>query len=278
MGVITREQLAWFAGRWDHPQHLAIPLDDRGLNLADGVFETLLWGPGGAAFWPQHWQRLQRGCALLGLTPEPQSGQTQALAAEGFQRLRPSSGHGALRITLSRGSGPRGLAPPQHQQVRLWLQFQTITPCFDPVHVITSQLVRRHGNSASSRCKTLSATDAVIARREAAMASADDALLLSATGHYCCGTAANLWLRRGESWITPGLAQGCLPGIMRGQLLQHPGNHEAPISREALLASGGFLINSLSCRPIHSIDGQVLSHQLHPMETEQLFDQILMDP
>ena len=274
MSGAPAESLAWFAGRWDSPQRLAVPLDDRGLNLADGVFETLLWRSDGPVLWPHHWQRLQQGCALLGLEPEPDTARTQALAAEGFRRLSSSSGQAALRITISRGSGQRGLALPQPQQPRLWLQFNTITPCFDPVDVITSRLVRRHGDCASSRCKTLNYTDAVIARHEARMAQADDALLLSGTGHYACATAANLWIRRGMDWLTPGLDQGCLPGIMRGQLLQHPDCREHLISRQALLAGGGFLLNSISCRPIRSLDGQVTRHQLSPQDAGQLFAQL----
>ena len=274
MRKIPATSLAWFAGRWDRPEHLAIPLDDRGLNLADGVFETLLWRSDGPVLWPQHWQRLQQGCALLGLAPEPDAGQIQVMAAEGFRRLGATSGQAALRITMSRGPGQRGLALPQPQRPRLWLQFNAITPCFDPVAVITSRLVRRYGDCASSRCKTLNYTDAVIARREARMAAADDALLLSGTGHYACATAANLWVQRGMDWLTPGLDQGCLPGIMRGQLLQRSNSHEGPVSRQTLIDGGAILLNSISCRPIHSLDGQATRHQLSPQEAGQLFAQL----
>ena len=270
------DSLAWFAGRWDAPGRLAVPLDDRGLNLADGVFETLLWGSDGPVLWSQHWQRLQRGCVLLGLTPEPRSTRIQALAAEGFRRLGSPSGQAALRITVSRGPGQRGLAFPQPQRPRLWLHVHAVTPCFVPVDVITSRLVRRHGDCASSRCKTLNYTDAVIARREAQLADADDALLLSNAGHYSCATAANLWIRQGMDWLTPGLDQGCLPGIMREQLLRQPHCHEHPISRQMLLAGGGFLLNSISCRPIRSLDGTA-SRPLDPQEAERMFKQLVVD-
>lgn len=275
MSGAPAKSLAWFAGRWDQPQRLAVPLDDRALSLADGVFETLLWRPDGPVLWSQHWQRLQRGCALLGLAPEPDAARIRALAAEGFRCLDSSSGQAALRITVSRGSGERGLGLPQPQQPRLWLQLNAITPCFAPVDVITSRLVRRHGDCASSRCKTLNYTDAVIARREARIADADDALLLSSTGHYACATAANLWVQWKMSWLTPGLDQGCLPGIMRGQLLRHLNCREHLISRPALLDGGGFLINSISCRPIRSLDGHAPRHQLSPQEAGQVFEQLL---
>lgn len=276
MSGVPPESLAWFAGRWDRPQRLAIPLDDRGLNLADGVFETLLWRSDGPVLWPQHWQRLQRGCALLGLAPEPEADRIRDLAAEGFRRLGSCSAQAALRITVSRGSGPRGLALPRPQQPRLWLQFNAVTPCFAPVDLITSRLVRRHGDCASSRCKTLNYTDAVIARREARTAAADDALLLASTGpYYSCATAANLWIRRETDWLTPGLDQGCLPGVMRGQLLRRSNCHEHLVSRQTLLDGGGFLLNSVSCRPIRSLDGQATRRHLSPREAEQVFEQLL---
>ena len=276
MSTSSANSLAWFAGRWDRPEHLAVPLDDRGLNLADGVFETLLWRSDGPVLWWQHWQRLQRGCALLRLAPEPDPSPIQALAAEGFQRLAPPSGQAALRITVSRGPGQRGLALPQPQQPRLWLHIHAVNPCFAPVDVITSRLVRRHGDCASSRCKTLNYTDAVIARCEALTAAADDALLLGSSGHYSCATAANLWVRQGTDWLTPGLDQGCLPGTMRGQLLQQPHCRQHPISRQALLTGGGFLLNSISCRPIRSLDGQAL-RPLDPQEAEQMFKRLVVD-
>ena len=269
------ESLAWFSGRWDRPERLAIPLDDRGLNLADGVFETLLWRSDGPVLWPQHWQRLHQGCSLLGFTPEPQADQIQALAAEGFRLLGSPSKQAALRITMSRGSGQRGLALPKSQRPRLWLQLNAITPCFDPVKLVTSRLVRRHGDSASSRCKTLNYTDAVIARREAQMAGADDALLLSNAGYYSCATAANLWVQRGMEWLTPSLDQGCLPGIMRGQFLHHSNCCEDLVSRQVLLDGGGFLLNSINCRPIYSLDGHAPRHQLSPEDAERLFAHLL---
>ena len=34
--------VAWFDGQWGASDALAIPLSDRGLNLADGLFETVL--------------------------------------------------------------------------------------------------------------------------------------------------------------------------------------------------------------------------------------------
>ena len=34
--------IAWVEQQWGHPDSLGVPVSDRGLGLADGVFETLL--------------------------------------------------------------------------------------------------------------------------------------------------------------------------------------------------------------------------------------------
>ena len=49
---------------------MSLPLDDRGLLLGDGLFETLLVIDGAPVWWGEHMARLRRGCLALGL-PEP---------------------------------------------------------------------------------------------------------------------------------------------------------------------------------------------------------------
>ena len=94
-----------------------IPLDDRGLLLGDGLFETLL-AVDGALVDPQpHLERMAAGCAALGLPPldraAAQAAMAQALAGLDAPRA-------AVRLTLTAGSGGRGLDRPQAPAVRLF--------------------------------------------------------------------------------------------------------------------------------------------------------------
>ena len=36
------QAIAWMDGHWSSPDELPIPVSDRGLRLADGLFETIL--------------------------------------------------------------------------------------------------------------------------------------------------------------------------------------------------------------------------------------------
>ncbi len=240
-------------GQWGPPSHLCLPLDDRGLLLADGVFETVLVAKGRPWLLAEHVARWRQGAALLGLPEPPGEDTLTRLIQEAIRRsgLR----WGALRVNWSRGSGGRGIDLPmageEPLQPRLWLQLSAWRPTFSAVRVHISQWERRHPSNPTNRCKTLAYGWAVQARREARAAGADDALVLNTAGELCCGTTANLLLRRHGVWLTPPEASGCLPGVMRARALALGLIQEAPLTPDALEeAQGGLLLNSLDCRPV----------------------------
>ena len=186
-----------------------------------------------------------------------------------------------MRLNWSRGSAPaRGIDLPADGEPpllhRFWLQFTPLQPSFRPVTVWISQLERRQGASLLSQCKTFAYGQAIQARREARSAGAEEALLLGTGGELCCGATANLLLLIDGTWLTPPLASGCLPGVMRGRALELGLVHEATLDPGLLLqsvdgsvhdpskdsvtdsVSAALLLNSLGCRPIRAVNGQVL--------------------
>lgn len=269
-------------GQWGTPEELSLPLDDRGLLLADGLFETVLVEQGEPRLLEAHLQRWHRCAALLEMAPPPGAEAIRELLEASLERCKPPAA--ALRLNWSRGASMgRGLELPIDQEEasaagrgpRFWLQLSPVTPRFDPLSVILSRHERRNADSRLSHCKTFAYGPAIAARREARHAGADDALLLSTAGGLCCGTTANLLLRQGSRWLTPPLASGCLPGIMRGQALKTGLVLEAPLAPEDLPgASGALLINSLSCRPLGSFEAETLS-PLTALEAEQLWRSLL---
>lgn len=238
-------------GTWGRPDTLALPLADRGLALADGLFETVLVADGAAPLLDHHLERWRAGAATLAMAPPPEREAVEGRLAEAIQR----SGilQGALRLNWSRGCAGRGIDLPAAAatQPRFWLQLSPWRPAFQPVRVIISRQERRQPSSLLSRCKTFAYGWAVQARREAQQAGADDALLLSSDGQLCCGTTANLLLRLNGQWWTPPLSSGCLPGVMRGRALARGWLREAVLRPEDLAArEAGLLINSLDCRSL----------------------------
>ena len=252
--------IAWIDGQWGTTATLNLPLDDRGLLLADGLFETLLIQKGQPQLLHEHLWRWTESAALLGMDAPPQRDDLDPLIQEAIQRSQLSEADGALRLNWSRGSTTqRGIGAPESGHHRFWLTLQPCTPTFSPVTTITSRHERRNASSRLSRCKTFAYGQAIQARREAQEQGADDALLLNTAGVLCCGTTANLLIRRCGQWLTPPLSSGCLPGVMRGRALAQGLVVETELQAEFGPEDQAVLINSLSCRPIASHNGKPMA-------------------
>jgi len=101
----------------------------------------------------------------------------------------------------------------------------------------------------------------VLARAEAEMADADDALMLNTNGEVAETSSANLfWIYRDTVYTTP-TGRGALPGITRAvvlelcQVLNLPTNKRV-IKPESLRKSDGLFLSlsSLGIVPVSAID------------------------
>lgn len=237
---------------------LAVDPGDRGLLLGDGIFETIAVFDGKPVWFADHLDRLQSGAKSLGLPADRNRIETAIAETLSAGPHR----HGILRVTLTRGSGVRGLAadgnaPSLLVTLSAWVKGML----FAPATLVTST-IRRNETSPASRLKTLSYVDNILAAREAAAAQGDDALLLNTRGRVAATTIANVFVLSGGRLTTPPVSAGILPGIARRKLLTLTQAEERDIAPAELLAADAvFLTNSLRLvRPIHGLDGRSLRH------------------
>ena len=271
--------LGWHNGEWGSADALNMPLTDRGLQLADGLFETVLILKGRPQLLTEHLQRWQHGSARLGMAAPPARLWLEQLLDEAIHRagLNTAGSAGAMRLNWSRGSSPdRGIGlptgDPDPSHHRFWLTLQPHQPNFEPAHAWISVQEQRNANSVLSHCKTLAYGQAIQARREAQAQGADLALLRNTSGDLCCGDSANLLVKRHGEWITPPLSSGCLPGVMRARALEQQLIRETPIGPALRANDQALLINSLGCRSLQQVDGIRLQPYPQP---EQLWQQLL---
>lgn len=224
-----------------------IPLDDRGLLLGDGLFETVLAVNGAFVRLDAHLDRMAAGCAVLGLAA-PDRGEAETLMRRAVMTVQ--APRAAVRLTLTAGSGGRGLDRPASPLPRLFATAAAAVAPDAPARLILAR-VRRNDGSPASRIKSLSYLDNVLARAEAIGAGADEAVMLNTRGELACAAAANIfWLSDGRLW-TPALDCGALAGIARGALMAatETAGVEVAVARagpEALeRAEAVFLTNSL---------------------------------
>ena len=244
-----------------------MPINDRGLNFADGIFETILILNGIPQLLDEHLNRWEKSASILEMNSPPSKEWLISLVEDGINQAQLKNINGVIRINWTRGeSEQRGIDISKTSLHSFWLEIDSYQPNFESISTIISQTERRNSFSRLSSCKTFSYNQGIQARIEAKNLGFNDALLLNSQGEICCATTANILVKRENNWLTPPSNSGCLPGIMRQRGI------ELNIIKEALIEATPqdndewFLINSLSCRPIQKINKKELKISTNPKE------------
>lgn len=230
---------------------------DRGFTLGDGVFETIAVRRNAVRHLAAHLARLRSGADLLGI---PLPGDDNHIANMiGATITGNRMTEGVVRVTLTRGPGARGLATPAHSKPTLVITVAPLPPPPEAAKIIVAKTTRRNEHSPLSRIKHTNYLDNILARREAEAADADDAVLLNTAGKVAESTVANIFILVDSFLLTPPVADGALPGIMRAEAIKLARAEERTIPVDLLMRSSEvFLTNSLGVRPVTHIDGQAV--------------------
>jgi aminodeoxychorismate lyase len=239
---------------------------DRGFLYGDGLFETLRVANGRPFRWAQHLERLQRGADFLKIKLPFAPAALREFAAELIAKnALPDS---LLRLTLSRGVGPRGYSPKGAASPTLVMTLHpapgapaSVVPGWK---LVTSSL-RLPAGDPLARFKTANKLAQVLARAEADAANADEALLLDTDGHVAEAATGNLfWIERGVV-CTPPLTAGILPGVTRAvvfeisQKLGLPVRETHALPAQLRVAEGVVVsLSSLGVVAVAALDGMRL--------------------
>lgn len=249
----------WLDGRLVEAAGARLDPADRGLLLADGLFETIRVDAAGPCFLDRHLARLRTSARRLRL-PVPRDDTAIHAAIMALLAAFPGQA-GSLRLTLTRGPGPRGLKLPERPAPTLLIRAFAPVPPPAPARLIPSA-IRRNEHSPTTGMKTLAYLDQVLALDDAVAAGFDDALLLNTAGEVACTTMANLFAVTAGRLVTPEVGAGILPGITRARVLALPLHAiERRLTLADLVAAEElFLTNALiGARPVVGLGDRTLA-------------------
>lgn len=212
--------LVFLNGRIVPEEAAVVSVFDRSFLYGDGLFETMRVFQGRPFRWAQHFERLSRGADFLRLKipftgPELLASAVELIAANAMPDA-------LLRLTLSRGTGPRGYSPRGADHPVVVMSVHAAPPLVPepPKWRLVTASVRLPANEPLALFKTCNKLPQIIARAEADTAGADEALLLNTDGHVVEGSASNLfWIDHGAV-CTPPLTGGILAGVTRAVVLE----------------------------------------------------------
>jgi branched-chain amino acid aminotransferase len=203
----------WFNGALQERPVVSFDLTDRGLNLGDGVFDTSLARNGRIFRRKSHIDRMADAAEILGIPFD------EMAAGAALDALAGAIGDGAVRLTLTRGPGPRGLSFPKNPAPILYGAAAAMqTPLF-PVLKLGTTSIRRNETSPASRIKALPYLDSVLALEQASARGADEVLFENTHSRVACLATANIFAIFGRQLVTPPLSDGALAGTTRAFVL-----------------------------------------------------------
>jgi aminodeoxychorismate lyase len=210
----------WINGQLVAEAEATVSVFDRSFLYGDGLFETVRVYAGAPFLWEPHLERLEAGAAHLGIRI-PWNRATLATAAAELIR-RNGLGESLLRITVSRGIGPRGYSTRGANQPVVVMSTHP-APTVDPENpgawrLITSS-VRLATGDRLANFKTNNKLAQILARSEAEAQGADEALLLNTDGRFAEAASSNLFWLEHEVLCTTPLAEGLLAGVTRAFIL-----------------------------------------------------------
>lgn len=237
----------------------SVSVFDRGFCYGDGLFETIRFTGGKAPLWSRHMQRLADSCERLRL-PVPDA----ALLLGDALIVTASLDHAVVRITVTRGMGERGYAPPAMPQVtRVVAGFDAPAMAGDAytdgIHVrwCETRLARQ---PLLAGMKHLNRLEQVMARAEWSDAAVTEGLLCDIDGEVISATMANLFAVIDGTLVTPALDHCGVAGVARAEVLAM--RPEARVVRvrpdELMRATEVFLTSSVrGILPVQAVGNTV---------------------
>lgn len=194
----------------------SVPVFDRGFMYGDGLFETLRIVGGRMPLWERHAARLREGCARLRIPlPDLPSMHDEVV------RLVAELPDAVARVTVTRGTGERGYAPPSSPETRVVV---SVTPlalgAMQYVEGIAVRLcdTRLADQPLLAGIKHLNRIEQVMARAEWSDPAIGEGLVADMAGNVVCATAANVFAVFGDTLVTPALDRCGVAGVARAEI------------------------------------------------------------
>nr|WP_305118980.1 aminodeoxychorismate lyase [Tahibacter harae] len=238
----------------------SLPALDRGALYGDGLFETILFVGADAPLWPRHMARLRLGAARLGFALPDEAQLLAAARTAGAELPR-----AAVRLSVSRGVGERGYAPPRAAQPN-WVVSAAPAPVLPAdwyargIRVRCCAL-RLAAQPALAGIKHANRLEQVLARAEWDDAQIAEGLLRDRAGYVVSATAANLFAVVGGLLVTPALDECGVAGVARAEVLARRDVVVRRLSwEEVMQAEEIFLTSSLrGIVPLRQVDDSVFA-------------------
>jgi branched-chain amino acid aminotransferase len=266
----AKESQIYIDGKFFAEGDAKISVFDHGLLYGDGIFEGIRFYNGRVFRLEEHLARLWDSARSICLEiPISMPEMTDAL----LETIRQNDlRDGYIRLIVTRGVGNLGLNPAQCKRPSVIIIAATIALYPAEVYqkgltVVTCATRRTNPASLNPAVKSLNYLNNVMARIEANLAGADEALMLNDAGNVAECTADNIFVIKNGQIFTPPITAGALRGITRSVVFEIAAElglkiFEADITRhDVFIADECFLTGTAAeLIPVIKADGRLIGN------------------
>lgn len=260
-------RVAYVNGRFRPIAALAVPVENRALQFADGIYEVVKVMGGRLCDLDRHLDRLERSLEALRIAMPASRGALVQIMREALRRNGLKDA--LVYVQIDRGVAPRNHAFPKHARPSLIVtvrraSFPKPTELTEGVGVITAP------DQRWKRCdvKSVSLLANVLAKQQAVEAGCREVWLYDEAGAVTEGSSSNAYIVDPEGrLVTHPLGPRILGGVTRSVVLELARAEGIPVverpftleevraAREAFLTSTSSLV-----LPVTSVDGRPVAN------------------
>jgi D-alanine transaminase len=208
-------RFAWLNGTLLEFSKAALPIEDRGLQFAESIYEVIPVTAGQGRLLGEHQERMLQGASALGIEAGiPPLPAWESMISELVAREAVTEGWVYAQVTG--GTCPRAHLPSERPSPNFFLylrahRFPRAAEAERGIRVVTALDPRW------SRCnlKTTMLLPSVLAKQDALLRGADEVLFLGPEGELREGGTTNVFVVEGRTLVTPPQDQHLLPGVTR---------------------------------------------------------------
>lgn len=197
-----------------------IQTNDRGLTLGHGLFETILIKKASIPALAYHWKRLEASAPIIGISIPFSCNTLEAMLLALIEKNNLHDKIAGARLTLTSGNSARGILPAPGTKPNFFITVFEHVPSQKKEYSAVIVSIKKNEHALSSRIKSTSYLDNILAKQEAVAQGYDEAILLNTANNVADGAITNIFIVKDKQIITPPIADGALPGVIRNMLLE----------------------------------------------------------